>query len=318
MIVVTVLIVASPNSPPVPQRATPFALDSIWNAALPANAPVAANSAALVAELGRQVSTYGTFINSYSYSTPIYTVAAGQTRVPVILDQANSQSAERLTHAFASGVPIPADARAANGTDGDLVVWQPATDTMWELWMAHHVGGAWHAEWGGRMESVSANPGYFTDPPDWGTAATSLSLLGGTIRISDLRAGHIDHALSISIPQARAGVFVSPAQRTDGKLDSPSAIPEGTRFRLDPKLDIRRLGLGPVTRMLAEAAQRYGMFVRDQGGSVAFYAEQNTGSGPDPYYKPGGLFRGQSPQAITAAFPWRDLQVIEAPQHSLG
>ncbi|MFZ1996697.1 MAG: hypothetical protein WAU75_21465, partial [Solirubrobacteraceae bacterium] len=169
-----------------------------------------------------------------------------------------------------------------------------------------------------RMESVSANPGYFTDPPDWGTAATSLSLLGGTIRISDLRAGHIDHALSISIPQARAGVFVSPAQRTDGKLDSPRAIPEGTRFRLDPKLDISRLGLGPVTRMLAEAAQRYGMFVRDQGGSVAFYAEAATRSGPDPYYKPSGLFRGQSPEAITAAFPWRDLQVIRAPQQSPG
>ncbi|MFZ1993090.1 MAG: hypothetical protein WAU75_03195, partial [Solirubrobacteraceae bacterium] len=144
--VVTVLIVVSPTTPPVPQRATPFARDSIWNAALPADAPVAANSAALVAELGRQVSAYGTFINSYSYSTPIYTVAAGQRRVPVILDQATSQSAERLAHAFASGVPIPAGARAANGTDGDLVVWQPDTDTMWELWMAHQVGGAWHAK----------------------------------------------------------------------------------------------------------------------------------------------------------------------------
>ena len=37
---------------------------------------------------------------------------------------------------------------------------------------------------------------------------------------------------------ARAGVFSWPAQRTDGLLDSPDAIPEGARFRLDPNLDI--------------------------------------------------------------------------------
>ena len=47
-------------------------------------------------------------------------------------------------------VPIPANAQPANGTDHSLVIWQPSTDTEWELWMAQRAGdGSWSACWGG-------------------------------------------------------------------------------------------------------------------------------------------------------------------------
>lgn len=301
------------HAPIVTVSATPFAADSIWNAPIPADAPIAQNSAALVAELQRQAAAYKTWINTYAYSTPIYTVPASQPRVPIVLDQPNrSPSAQHLAQLFRSGAPIPADAKPAPGTDGDMVIWQPSSNTMWELWIAHRVGTVWHAQWGGRMDDVSKNPGYFTNPPDWGTTATSLALIGGTMRISELRAGHIDHALAIAIPEARQGVFALPAQRTDGKLNTPNAIPEGTRFRLNPRLDVARLDLPPVTRMLAEAAQRYGIIVRDTGGAVAFYAEQNTKAGSDPYYGPSGLFGGEDPGKLSEAFPWGQLQVVSA------
>ena len=305
---------ASPSLPRPARSATPFAPDSIWNAPLPADAPVASNSTALVADLERQVRRYGAWINTDSYSTPIYTVPASQPCVPVTLDVVPTYpSAAELARAFGAGVPIPSDARPAPGSDRDLVVWQPATDTMWELWNARRVNGVWHARWGGRLNDVSKNPGYFTDPPDWGTAATSLALLGGTARISELRAGHIDHALAISIPEARRGVVIWPAQRTDGSLASPHAIPEGTRLRLDPNLDLNALKLPPLTRMIAEAAQRYGLLVRDQSGAVAFYGEQVTQSGPNPYTGPSGIFGNLSPQQLTAAFPWSHLEVVSAP-----
>ena len=298
---------------------TPFAASSIWNAPLAPNVPVAGNSAALVGELERQVSRYGTWINTDSYSTPIYTVAVSQPRVPVTLDTPpTNPSAAKLAGVFRSGVPIPSSARPAPGTDGDLVVWQPTTDTMWEMWNARLVGKSWHARWGGRMDDVGRSPGYFTDPSDWGIAATSLALLGGVMRISDLRAGHIDHALGISIPQARSGVVAWPAQRSDGNLNSPDAIPEGTRFRLDPRLDLSRLNLPPLTRLIAQAAQRYGLFVRDQSGAVCFYGEQVTQPGTNPYTGPGGAFGSLSPKAITAAFPWRYLEVVAAPVRSYG
>ena len=295
---------------------TPFASSSIWNKQLAPDTPLAANSSSLVAQLQHQVTSFGSWINTSSYSTPVYTVSRSQKRVPVSLHTENtSLSARDLTKVFRAGVPIPVDARPAPGTDRDLVIWQPSSDTMWELWVAERSGAGWSADWGGRMLHVSHNPGYFTYPTDWGTAATSLPLLGGIMRISDLRAGHIDHALAISIPEARKYIYAAPAQRTDGKLDSPEAIPEGTRFRLDPKLDIAKLGLPPLTRMIAEAAQRYGLIVRDQSGSVAMYAEQNTDPSGNPYSGADGLFDGQSPKALLQAFPWSRLEVVKAPLH---
>ena len=317
LLVVAALVAAlSLSGKSSPRLATPFAPDSVWNAPLPTDAPLAPNSAVLVEELERQVAKYGTWINTSSYSTPIYTVPANERRVPVIYDGSTQYaSGARLAAVFKAGVPIPPHAQAAAGTDEDIVVWQPSTDTMWELWLAHQVDSSWHAQWGGRMDHVSTNPGYFTDPPDWGTSATSLALLGGTILQSDLRAGQIDHAIAISIPQAREGVFAFPAQRTDGKLNSPNAIPEGTRFRLDPQLNIDRLGLPPMTRMLAEAAQRYGIIVRDQGGTVAFYGQEAT-QATDPFAGPNGAYRGADPRQLTAAFPWGDLEVVRAPLNS--
>ena len=88
--------------------------------------------------------------------------------------------------------------------------------------------------------------------------------------------GHIDHALAIGIPRVSAGVVVPPATRTDGKA-LVGGLPMGTRLRLDPTLDVAALHLPPVAAMIAVAAQRYGMVVRDTSGSVSFYAEETVG-----------------------------------------
>ena len=184
-----------------------------------------------------------------------------------------------------------------------MVVWQPSTDTVWEFWNMERVQGAWHARWGGKLTNASSSRGYYTNPKDWGGSATSLSLLGGLIRPSDLRSGHIDHALALAIPHAAAGTFVAPAQRTDGNDHSPGAIPEGTRFRLNPKVDVNALHLPPVTKELALAVQRYGMIVRDQSGSVAVYGEDPTHLGKNPYQGTGGLFGPYNPAQLMRAFP---------------
>jgi hypothetical protein len=158
------------------------------------------------------------------------------------------------------------------------------------------------------MAGVSSNPGYFTAPhATWGATATSLPLLGGLIRVDELRQGHIDHALAFALPHARLYTSWSwPAQRSDGDLDDPDAIPEGTRFRLDPTLDIDALGLPPVSAMIAKAVQRYGMVLRDKAGSLSFYAEDPTQFGANPYP---ALF-GTWPNVMLARFPWDRLQAL--------
>jgi hypothetical protein len=204
----------------------------------------------------------------------------------------------------------------ARGNDAQLVVWQPATDSMWEFFKLVRKEDGWHANWGGRMTGMSSNPGWFAEK-NWGATATGLPLLGGLITLDDLRRGEIDHALALGVTRARSHLWSWPARRTDGATANPGAIPEGARFRLDPKLNLAALRLPALTRMIAEAAQRYGIVVRDKtGSSVTFEAEDATRFATDPYYGTGGWFGGRSPSALLARFPWSRLQALRLDMRS--
>jgi hypothetical protein len=290
----------------------------VWNAPLAADAPLdpqsAAVTAAFRAEIARELAARtGPWIQTTDNSTPVYTVPASQPRVRVALDVTAAYGVT-LQSAFAA-VPLPDGARPAAGADAHLTVYQPSTDSLWEFWQLRRLADGWHARWGGAMQNVSASPGYFSSVSwpgagsYWGATATSLPLLGGLIRTSELQAGRIDHALAISVPNARAGLVAFPAQRTDGTSGDPAAIPEGARLRLDPTLDIDALGLPPVARAMALAAQRYGMIVRDKTlVATGFFAEDPTPAGADPYPQ---LFGGQAPIDLLARFPWDHLQLVQ-------
>jgi hypothetical protein len=109
-----------------------------------------------------------------------------------------------------------------------------------------------------------------------------------------------------------------PAQRTDGASSDPNAIPEGARFRLDPKLDIDGLDLPPMTRMIAKAAQRYGMIVRDQTGhAISLFAENDAQYGTtNPYTGTNGFFGGPYPNPVLQAFPWDRLELLKMDLHT--
>src|SRR4051812_32406929 len=298
---------AQTTSPAAPQLFSP---SSFWNERLADDAPLDGLSSTYVNDLQRQLQTWKPWINTTEYSTPYYVVGTDVAPSRVKLDKPFGANMD-LAAAWAS-VPIPAGAKPAGGTDSQLVVYQPATDTMWEFWQLSQQLDGWHARWGGRMLNVSSNPGYYNAPSDWGATGTSLPKIGGTMLLSELASGHIDHAIAMGIPQPKAHILSWPAQRTDGFLYSPAAIPEGTRFRLDPKLDLSTLRLTPIVRMIAEAAQRYGMVVRDKSGSISLYAEDPTPTGRDPFWGTRGYFAGRSPsQLLQDQFPWSRLQALK-------
>ncbi|MGA8338790.1 MAG: hypothetical protein WB761_28910, partial [Solirubrobacteraceae bacterium] len=104
----------------------PFSPTSFWNAPLAAAAPLDPNSQAYVNELLRQVQTYGTWMDTYQYSVPVYVVGPNQATQQVTLDvYAPDMQAEF------DAVPIPSTAGAAAGTDKHMTVWQPSTDKLW-------------------------------------------------------------------------------------------------------------------------------------------------------------------------------------------
>jgi hypothetical protein len=306
------------------ERPALFSATSVWNAPLEASAPLDPTSSSRMAAFRAEITSeiargIGPWISETSYSTPLYRVPAGQPRVRIKLDTGSWGAS--LQRALDRGVPIPRRARPAKGSDGHLTVWQPSTDTLWEFWKAVKRPDGWHASWGGAMRRVSRSPGYYTDAAwsglpqsqgwHWGSTASSLPVIAGTILIDELRRGRIDHALALDIPDACARVFSWPAQRTDGSDPSQGCLPEGAHLRLDPDLDLSTLTLPRITRILARAAQRYGMIVRDRTNhAVGFYAEDPTPTGSDPYAGPNGFYGGLRPWQFLPQFPWGRLQLL--------
>jgi hypothetical protein len=279
---------------------------SVWNTPLASNAPLTADSSTLSGALNWEQAYFGPWINTSSYSTPIYTVSSSQPLVHVTLDNTDAKLASDFNQ-----VPLPPDAHPADGTDGHLVVWRPSTQTMWEFWQLHKdASGNWHAVWGGKMNNVSSNPGYYPSP--YGATATSLPVGAGVITLQEESDGVINHALALAIPHPKAGTFVFPAQRSDGDSTSATAIPEGTRFRLPASLNIDALNLPRQTAMMAKAAQKFGILIVDGSGSVSFRAEDpylyKQQYGFDPY---GYAFGGLWPNQLLAVFPWAQLQVVQ-------
>ncbi len=249
-------------------------------------------------------------INTTEWSTPVYTVAAD---TPTIALVGQSSICPRPGGVFSGfqaqieAVPLPSSALPAAGTDKEVVVWQPSTGHLWELWRVVKEAGLWTACWGGEIDSAMTSDGVF--PAPFGAGASGLSLLGGQIHIEDLEHGAINHALEVLLPHTKAGEFVWPADRTDGESNATDAIPEGTRLRLNPGLDLSSLHLSAPGLVIATALQRYGMIVGNTAGSVALSAQD-----PTPLMSEGRANPYKSllpaPFDTLDSVPWNELEVI--------
>jgi hypothetical protein len=210
--------------------------------------------------------------------------------------------------------------------------------------------GQWQVRFGGVMQHASQRLGYYqnvctgldgqtlynpksssscvagstVEQSNWGATATSLPVSAGTMTIDELKSGHINHAINAQLPfaplsghdvlcygsTAAATPFAWPAQRSDGSSKLPDCIPEGARLRIDPNLDLSKLKLPKEARMVAEAAQKYGIIVNDRTAvAVDFYAEtatpyQQRGDTINPYTgNPWGSSANSTPDSIYGGVP---------------
>lgn len=324
VLVAALLLLLLPSSPskhrrPLIPRSQPrlFAPDSIWNRRLSANAAIAPSSPQLVAHLVSQVGSeesagVGPWIAAEDGSTTIYTVPANAPTVHVDLIDPHLAWRASLARAFQK-VPIPAGAHPAKGPDEEMTIWQPSSNKLWEFYRAKHTTRGWQAAWGGAMQNVSHNPGYYTPAAwpgaqdNWGATATSFPVAAGVILLSEIRAGAIHHALALDLPGTRAGVLATPAERSDGYARSDVSIPEGAHLRINPRVDLSRLPMPPLIRMIAVAAQRYGMIVRDKAPGISLFIEAPTRHAGKVRQQ---LYGNRLPDQLLAHFPWRDLEVL--------
>ncbi|MGB3409565.1 MAG: hypothetical protein WBA45_00100 [Microthrixaceae bacterium] len=99
--------------------------------------------------------------------------------------------------------------------------------------------------------------------PIGSTIAAGLPLLPGMVTYDEVAAGSVDHMILIGTSISARGKFVWPARGSDGISDDPDAPPMGAWLRLKSTADLSELG--PQAKIIATAAQTYGVMISDTG-----------------------------------------------------
>jgi hypothetical protein len=164
---------------------------------------------------------------------------------------------------------VPASALPTPNADGHMTIFQP-NGWVLETYATIKLSN-------GDLVSIFAS---YTDANGDGTGAASgrraamIPNYAGLIRNGEISSGQINHTLALILgPEALAKAVAWPASAMDR---SPSnytgTLPMGTMLAIPASVDVNSLGLSTTAgKIIARAAQAYGMVVVDRGGSKAFH-----------------------------------------------
>ncbi len=292
---------AAATTPALPSAGypRPFPDASIWNVPV-GNAQPVADSAALVSYLAANASLPNMTLRAWGVS-----VAEARPEHPTFSVPCTFYSACTL-HAFGP-FAIPLTAAPDPQGDAHLAVYDPAAHREWDMWRAQRTASGWTA---GAGAAVSMDGNGTAPAGTAGGDAANLPLLGGLVRPEEILQGRIDHALVFAMPRVSRLGHICPATSHDGSSTDPNALKEGMRVQLDPAVNVDSLPIPAWEKTVARAMQTYGMYLRDQGGTLAVLAENPVSRGYDAWAKV-GLTSGNS--VYLGGIPWERFRVISAP-----
>jgi hypothetical protein len=300
-----------------------YSASSPFNESIPAGTMLAPESAAMVRSLEAGAALKGFVLTVGEWTVPTYVASPTTPRQTVTLRKAPpdwnespgyqgfppgwSASLSTPLPGQLQGVPIPSGAQPDPSLDAHMTILDPASGCEFDLYGAHRTTGGWQAVWANSTRI--GGPGIY--PAGMGPTAAGFAGDAGLIWPRELAAGRIEHALFFAYPFTKQGGPAWPATSSDGRSTNVGAIPEGTRVRLNPKLNLDSLSLAPYQRTIAEALQKYGMILGDTGGAMGLFAVgRQSFTGREPYPM---LPRGSFPDL--SAIPINQFQVMaSAPQ----
>jgi hypothetical protein len=243
-------------------RAPSLATEAAWNQNI-AKAPRAANSAKVIAYVDSHGGTaiHPDFGSPREYGFPYAVVGAGAKRLPIHYTAYGSESSP-------GPFPIPAGAPVEGGAhaEGDrhVLVVDRATCKLFELYDARYAATPkphWDADAGVEWDLRSAA----LRPDGWTSAdAAGLPIFPGLVRYEEAAAGHVDHAIRVTVDSTR-NAWIHPASHCAGDTADGAAPPMGLRLRLKAGYPVGRMG--PAARAIAVAMKEYGLIVADNGSN---------------------------------------------------
>jgi hypothetical protein len=274
-----------------------FPSDNPWNQNI-ANAPLAANSAAIINHIGGSIGVHPDWGTDSSangndplYGIPVNVVHGNSVKkVNVIIGNYASESDVEAVPIPANVViegdyqngPNPNGPGYGTGQRGDshLIIWDEDNNIAYELYEAARPtdpgsDGQWHAV----QESVwNMNTDTFRSLGYTSADAAGLSILAGLVRpdeglpVSQGGQGAIDHALRFTLPSGDINPqYIYPASHEiDVSSQSSDELPMGARLRLanTPAIDALIANMGPEAQIIATAMQQYGLILADDGSPM--------------------------------------------------
>lgn len=253
----------------------PYSADSPFNQKLPANPRLTPNSAQIVQRITGfgplQHITAGQAGTERDYGDPVYWSRATDPEYTVhCVDDWGTCGVE------GAKVRIPNEAQPAGGTDGHMSVVDQATGWEYDFWAVKSKpagGGTISIGWGGKTRIDGKGL-------DSQATAAGFGSMAGKLRVEELEAGRIDHALFLAA-RCTNGRTVYPVtvghagQRCSSiGMSEENAPPMGTRLMLDMSYEeIAALPVPAWKKTILRAMREYGVILGDTGSNWAIAEE---------------------------------------------
>ena len=234
----------------------PFVSSSEWNAPLGSGARFAPADAPAT----RDILAGGAAIHAGEWSHPLYLARPGDPVVRV-LDRENKRSFQ---------VHVPPGAKPDPRSDGHMYVVDPSKRSVLEMIGVKRAADGDITTARAFKVDLYGTGTHMKDGKFPGIRAMDASGMGGLIRVWELKARSIPHAVTFLLPYSRLKHGpVWPSAREDywGFRDYKGNVPIGSLIAIPPTVDVTTLGLTPSGLALARALQDYGAYCDDSAGS---------------------------------------------------
>ncbi|MDD5673483.1 MAG: fibronectin type III domain-containing protein [Chitinivibrionales bacterium] len=205
-----------------------------------------------------------------------------------------------ITAGWTNTIYVPAGAAPSADPDGHLAIYQPGGLVL-ECYGAVVCGnGDVVAGMAGFSDPLGDGTGY-----DNGRCASMLPNYAGKIRKGEITNGVIPHALSCNISRLLLKKAIQwPAFAFDMNDNYSGILPMGCLLAIPPNVNINTLALSAQGKIVAKAAQDYGIYAVDRGGDggLGIYIALDAGDALDPAYSE--TQRAYDAIAIVHALKW--------------
>jgi hypothetical protein len=248
-----------------------FPADNVWHASV-ASLPVHARNADWLRHIGGG-NLHPDFGPSYGeqpvpYGIPITYVGGSHAKVPVKFQYADES--DRVRYPLGTDTKIEGGSQAGNDGDRHAIVVDRSVCRVYETWHTRKKSGGWTAG-SGATWSLKSNK---LRPAGWTSAdAAGLPILPGLLRVDEVNAGFVDHAIRFTVP-VTSRHYLWPARHQAGSKTSRAYPPMGARFRLKAGFAIS--GYSKATQVVLKAMKTYGMILADNGSSWYFQGEASN------------------------------------------